>query len=126
MKGLGVFLSLMLALTGLVLVYLINISSTSSLVASWNILAVFGFLAGIARYKISNYSAEDESKLVLMVGIILLLNIIQLVIALQLPIPSMENVLSGGFVLTMLSFEESTWFFLYIFRKNVSEDAISL
>ncbi len=126
MKKLGVILSLVLALTGLVLVYLINIGSTSSLVWSWNVLAFIGFLMGIVRYKIFDHSAEDESKMTLMVIVVLILNIIQLAIALQLPISSLELVLGGGFVLTMMSFEESTWFLLFTFRKKVSVDAISL
>ena len=125
MKTLGVFLSLILALTGLIMVYLFNISSTTSLVWGWNGLALIGILMGIARYKIFDNSAEDESKLILIIIIALILNSIQLAIALQLPISSLETVLSGGFILTVMSLEEPTYFLLFTFSKRPSEEKLS-
>ncbi len=52
LRGLRVFLSIMVALCGLIQLYLMNISSTSLSPWIWNDLAIVGFLMGVLRYKI--------------------------------------------------------------------------
>jgi uncharacterized membrane protein len=113
LKGLGVILSIMVALCGMIQLYLMNINSTPPLLWSWNVLAIIGFLMGILHYKIFDASKEDKTKRTLFLGFILFLNIMLLVMIFSFPISDMESVLGSGFVLTMTNFEEPTWFLLF-------------
>lgn len=117
------FLSIMVALCGLIQLYLMNISSASLSPWSWNALAIVAFLMGILRYKIFDYSKEHKTKLTFYIGFLLMVNLILFGIWSYFQISDMESVLASGFVLIMLNFEESTWFLLCNLRERTEVDA---
>jgi len=122
MRWLGVFLSIMVALCGLIQLYLMNISSTSLSPWSWNALAIVAVLLGVLRYKMFDYSKEDKTKLTYFIALILLMNLILFGVWSCFSISDMESVLASGFVFTVLNFEESTWFFLCNLREETEVD----
>ena len=105
--------------------YLMNINSMPPLLWTWNILAVIGFLMGIARYKIFDFTTIDITKWTLFIGILLILNLLDFFFTSSLTITDMESVLASGFVLTLGNFEESTYYILSNFRERTDDNATS-
>jgi hypothetical protein len=125
LRGIDVFLSCMVAVCGLIQLYLMNISSSPPLLWSWNILAIIGFLMGVVRHKILDYSESNRDHRTYFIGFLLILNIILFGIWLSFPITDIESVFAGGFVLTMMNFEESTWFILLNLGERDEADTTS-
>lgn len=125
LRRLGIILSFLVALCGMIQLYLMNINSMPPLLWTWNILAVIGFLMGIARYKIFDFTTIDITKWTLFIGILLILNLLDFFFTSSLTITDMESVLASGFVLTLGNFEESTYYILSNFRERTDDNATS-
>ncbi|MBE0526886.1 MAG: hypothetical protein IH631_08080 [Candidatus Thorarchaeota archaeon] len=114
MNGLRVFLGILLACCGLIQINLIRISSSdSSIDLIVGSIVLIGIFFGIIRYKILDNSKEDTTKVALFIVILLIANIIMLGLYFSPSITDLESVLSGGFFIILMNFEESTWFLLF-------------
>ena len=118
MRGIDVALSIMLAVCGLILLYLINISYTSSLLLSWNALAICGFLFGIVQYAIIDYSSLNRRRETIFMGWLSLWNIVVLWIIFNSLITDSDSVLVLGFITVMSDFLFSTPVLLLNFIKE--------
>ena len=126
MKDIHVFLGMALAICGLMQINIVRISYNDIVVDFFmGSLALIGILLGIVRFKIMDNSQEENTKGILIICILVIVNIIQFGLYFSFPITYMETFLAGGFLLTLLSFEESAWFLLCTVRKSGSVDTIS-
>lgn len=116
MKVIRFFLGLALAVCGMIQLYLMYMHSSPVIVTSEYFFVFIGFLMGIVRYKIFDNSKEDRNKVTLLMIFLLIVNFIMLGVYFTFPITDLESVLAaGGIFLTVMTFEESTWFLLYNF-----------
>jgi len=118
LRGIDVALSVMVALCGLILLYLMNINYTSSLLLSWNALAIVGFLAGLVWYAMIDFSSFNKSHQTIFMGWLLLLNIMNLGVILNSLITDVDSVLTIGFTGAMFDFLFSTPILLYNFIEE--------
>jgi len=111
MKRLRAFLGIMLACCGIIQINLIKISSNAGDIDLFiGSLILIGVFLGILRYKIMDNALEYITKLTVYIGILLIVNIIYIGIVVQFPISVMNEILTIGSILTLMTFEESTWF----------------
>ena len=111
MKRLDAFLSVLLCCCGLMQINIFRISYNDIVVDFFmGSLALIGMLLGIVRFKIMDNSQEENTKGILIICILVIVNIIQFGLYFSFPITYMETFLAGGFLLTLLSFEEAIWF----------------
>ena len=117
------FLGVILACCGLTQINLYRISTNSTFIDFFTgTLILIAIFLGIVRYKIFDNSQEDANKLTLFICLLVIVNIIMFWIYFSFPITDMEGVLAGGDILTLMNFEESTWFLLYNLGYNPDEE----
>jgi len=123
LRGLDVILAALVAMCGIVQIYLIlTFSDPEPILGEFLLaMAIGSFLVGITRLKHTEQVSYEVNKWKAWISILLILNAILFVILWTSGADNTGYVLSGAFVITILDFEEVGFYIAMMHRRRKSE-----